>query len=258
MNVVVCVKQVLDTETRIKLHEGKSGVVRDNVKFIMSPFDEFALEEAVRLKEKHGGTVTAVSLGPERAKDVLRTCLAIGADKAVHVNDGGLLGTDSLGVARALTAAIRKLDHDLVLFGKKAVGVDRGHVPAQVAQMLGYPFVSNVFNTEVGEGKVTVEREIEGGVEKFEVTLPAVLSREKNANELRHAPLKGIMMAKSKPIQGFTLADLGLAPELLQPKLRVAGMEYPPQRTAGRVISGEPAEAVRELVRLLREEAKVI
>jgi len=252
---------VPDTETRIRIKDdaGK-GIVRENVKFIISPFDEFALEEALRLKEKLGGQVIALSLGPDRAKDALRTALAVGADKAVHVNDGGLAGTDSLGVARTLAAAIRKLDHDVVLFGKKGVGLDRGQVPAQVAQILGLPFAGQATEITVSDdGKsATVDREIEGGRERFEVPLPAVISREKSANELRHAALKGIMAAKSKPIQAFTLADLGLDAAALQPKVLVSKMEYPTERTAGRVLQGDAATAARELVRLLHEEAKVI
>ena len=260
VNIIVCIKQVPDTETRIRVKDGGRGVVRDNVKFIMNPFDEFALEEAVRIKEKQGGSVIAMSLGPDRAKDVLRTSLAIGADKAVHVSDAGLAGTDSLGVAKALAAAIRKFDHDLILLGKKAVGSDRGQVGAQVAQLLGVPFISHVVKIEWSDDArtATVHREVEGGREVLEVGLPAVLTTEKGLNELRHAPLKGIMMAKSKPIQALSTADLGLGADAVASHLRVVGMDYPPQRAAGKVVKGEPAEAVRELVRLLREEAKVV
>lgn len=262
MNIIVCIKQVPDTETRIRVKDGGRGVVRDNVKFIMNPFDEFALEEAVRIKEKKGGSVIAMTLGPDRAKDVLRTSLAIGADKAVHVSDAALAGADSLGVARALAAAIGKFDHDLILLGKKAVGSDRGQVGAQVAQLLGLPFVSHVVKIEWSDDARTacVHREVEGGREVLEVTLPAVLSAEKGLNELRHAALKGIMMAKSKPIQALNASDLGLGAESAtgSSRMRVVSMDYPPQRAAGRIIKGEPAEAVREVVRLLREEARVI
>lgn len=260
MNIIVCVKQVPDTETRVRVKDAGCGVVRDNVKFIMNPFDEFALEEAVRIKEKKGGQVVALTLGPDRAKEMLRTCLAIGADKAVHVSDAALAGTDSLGVAKALAAAIGKYDHDLILLGKKAVGTDRGQVGAQVAQLLGMPYVSHVVKIEWSEDArtATVHREVEGGQEVLEVGLPAVLTTEKGLNELRHAALKGIMMAKSKPIQALSVGDLGLTAEALASRVRVVGMEHPPQRAAGKVIKGEPAEAARELVRLLREEAKVV
>jgi len=256
MNIIVCIKQVPDTEARIKVKEPGPGIVRENVKMAISPYDEFALEEALRIKEKQGGTVTVVTAGPDRAKEALRTALAVGADKAVHINDVALQGADELGIARALAAAIQKLDHDLVLFGKKAVGVDRGHVPAMVAQILGYPFVSQAFDIQVEEGKARVEREIEGGQETFELRLPAVVSREKSANELRHAALKGIMAAKSKPIQGFTVADLGVTD--LKPLINAKAMAYPPERKAGRIIEGDAATAARELVRLLHEEARVI
>lgn len=258
MNIVVCTKQVVDTEARVQLSASGKGIARDGIKYIISPFDEFALEEAMRLKESHGGTLTAITLGPERASEILRTCLAIGADNAVHVNDAGALGADSLAIADILAAAVRKQEHDLVMVGKKAVGTDRGQVGAQLAMLLGYPFVSQVVEIEAAaDGKtLKVRREVEGGSELFELQLPAVISSEKGPHELRHASLKGIMMAKKKPITTYTLADLGVGQ--ITPQVRVVKMEYPPARTAGRMVSGEPAAAVKELVRLLHEEAKVI
>lgn len=259
MNIIVCIKQVPDTEARIKLKDSGTGIVRDNLKFIINPYDEFALEEALLLREKQGGTVTTIALGPERTKEVLRTSLAVGADRAVHLMDPVFSGLDGRGVALALAAAIRKLDHDLIVVGKKAVGVDRGQVGAQVAFMLNCPFVSQVTSFETSDGKtMRVEREVEGGQEIFDVALPAVLAAEKTAHELRHASLKGIMQSKSKPIQLMSAADLGLTAETLAPRVRVRRMDYPPQRQAGRIISGDAAEAAKELVRLLHEEAKVI
>ena len=257
MNIIVCLKQVPDTETRIKINDGGKGIARDNVKHIISPFDEFALEEAVRIKEAKGGTVTALTLGPDRAKEALRSALAVGADKAVHISDAGLAGADSLGVAKALAAAIKQLGADLVLFGKKAAGLDRGQVPAQVAAILGWSFVSQAVDVAVADdASLTVERETEGGSETFAVRLPAVVAREKNANKLRNAALKGIMAAKSKPIQGLDLGALGLGS--VAPHVTVSTMEYPAERAPGRIIGGDAAAAARELVRLLHDEAKVI
>ena len=261
MNIVVCIKQVPDTETRIKLKENGHGINRDNVRFIMNPFDEFALEEAVRIKEKVGGQVVAISMGPDRIKEMLRTSLAIGADKAIHLNDPLLAGGDSYAVAKALSTAIQKLGThpDLILLGKKAVGVDRGQVGPQLAQMLGLPFVSQIVKFELSADArmCMVHREIEGGrQEVFEVTLPAVLSTEKGLNVLRHAALKGIMMAKNKPIQALTAQDLGLPDDLR--KVRLQSMVLPAPRAAGRIVPGETRDAVKELVRLLREEAKVL
>ncbi len=258
MNIIVCVKQVPDTEARIKCKDGANGIVRDGIKLCMSPYDEFALEAALRLKEQHGGTVTVLAVGPDRAKEVLKTGLAVGADKAVLVSDASLAGTDGRGVAVTLAAALKKLPHDLVLFGKKAVGVDRGQVGPQVAHRLDLPFVSQAGELAHENGAMRVVREIEGGQEHFEVALPAMLSVDKTANELRKASLKGIMGAKSKPIQAWSLSDLGLSAADVAPRLQVVHTEHPPQRGAGRIIDGEAVAAARELVRLLREEAKVI
>ncbi len=261
MNIIVCVKQVPDTEARVQVKPEGKGVGRDNIKFVMSPYDEFALESALRLKEASGGgQIVSVCVGPERAnmKEMLRGTLAVGGDKVALVNDAGLAGADSLAVAQTLAAACKKFDHDLILCGKKAVGVDRGQVGPMLAQILGYPFVSNVSSIEAGPDGKTLKavREVEGGVEVFEVTLPAVLSCEKSAHELRHAPLKGIMMSKNKPIEALDVAGLGASKPANE--LTVTKMEYPPERTAGKILSGDAAQAVRELVKLLHDEAKVV
>jgi electron transfer flavoprotein beta subunit len=259
MNIVVCVKQVPDTEARIKVKEGATGIVREGVKFVISPYDEFALEEALRLKEKHGGSVTTLAIGPDRAKEALRTTLAVGADKAIHIQEAALAGLDGLGIAKVLSKAVGKMGEvDLVLVGKKAVGVDRGQVGAQLAQMLDWPFVAQVSSLETDGGTARVEREIEGGGEVLDVDLPAVLSAEKTAHELRKPSLKGIMGAKSKPIGAYTLGELGLSADDLAPRVKAREMAYPAAREAGRIIEGAAVDAARELVRVLHEEAKVI
>ena len=259
MNIVVCLKQAPDTEARIQVKDGAPGIVRDGVKFEISPYDEFALEAALRFKEKHGGTVTVLALGPDRAKEALRKGLSVGADKAVLVSDAALAGADGHGVALALSKALAKIGCDLVLVGKKAVGVDRGQVGTQIAQMMGLPFVSQVAVLESADGKVArVEREIEGGREVLEMDLPGVIAIDKTSNELRHAGLKGIMAAKTKPIETLALSALGLSADDVKPCVVVRATAHPPQRQAGRVIPGDAAQAAKELVRLLREEAKAI
>lgn len=259
MNIVVCIKQAPDTEARIQTKDGAPGIVRDGVKHEISPYDEFALEAALRLKEQHGGTVTVLALGPDRAKDALRKGLSVGADKAVLVSDPALAGTDGHGVALALSKALGKIGCDIVLVGKKAVGVDRGQVGTQVAQMLGLPFVSQAAVIACADGKtVRAEREIEGGREVLEIDLPGVVAIDKTSNELRHAGLKGIMAAKTKPIETLTLSALGLTADEVKPRVVVRATAHPPQRQAGRIIPGDAAQAAKELVRLLHEEAKVI
>jgi electron transfer flavoprotein beta subunit len=260
MKTVVCVKQVPDTETRVKVAASGDAVSEADVaSWIVSPYDEFAVEEALRIKEAKGGEVVAVTAGPDRAQAALRTALAMGADSAVHVKDAALEATDALGTARALAAAIRSLGAvDLVLCGQQGVGGDNSQVPGMLAEILDLPQVTVAVKVEAGDGKAIVEREIEGGRETWETSLPAVVSAQKGLNEPRYASLKGIMAAKKKAIQVVDLAALGLDAAAVAPKVRVTALELPPARPAVRLIEGDPAAQAQELIRLLHEEAKVI
>ncbi len=260
MKIVVCVKQVPDTETRVKIAASGNAISEADVaNWIVSPYDEFAIEEALRIKEKKGGEVVLVTVGPDRAQAALRTGLAMGADSAVHVKDAALDATDTLGTARALAAAIKKLaPFDLVLCGQQGVGGDNSQVPGMLAELLDLPQVTVATKIEPQDGKAVVEREIDGGREVWETPLPAVVSAQKGLNEPRYASLKGIMAAKKKPLQVMAAAALGLAAAQLQPKVKVTAMELPPQRPPVKMIEGDPEAQARELVRLLHEEAKVI
>src|SRR5512134_3970714 len=214
MKIVVCVKQVPDTETRVRIAASGDAISEADVaNWIPSPYDEFAIEEAIRIKEAKGGEVVLVTVGPDRAQAALRTGLAMGADAAVHVKDAALDATDTLGTARALAAAIRTLaPFDLVLCGQQGVGGDNSQVPGMIAELLDLPQVTVAVKIEVGDGQATVEREIEGARETWTTSLPAVISAQKGLNEPRYASLKGIMAAKKKPIQVLDLAGLGLGP----------------------------------------------
>jgi electron transfer flavoprotein beta subunit len=259
MKVIVCVKQVPDTETRIRINPAGNGIVEADVNWIVSPYDEFAIEEALRIKELKGGEVVLVGLGPDRVPTALRNGLAMGADSAVHLKDKLFEETDTLGTARSLAAAIRSLaPFDLVLTGQQGVGGDNAQVPGLLAEMLELPQVTMAIKVEVGDGKATIEREIEGGHEIWETSLPAVVSAQKGLNEPRYASLKGIMAAKKKPIEVKDAAALGLDATALATKATVRALELPPARPAVRMIEGDPATQGRELVRLLHEEAKVI
>jgi electron transfer flavoprotein beta subunit len=259
MRVVVCVKQVPDTETRIRISPDGKGIVESDVNWIVSPYDEFAIEEALRIKEAKGGEVVLVSLGPERALSALRSGLAMGADSAVHLKDPLFDATDTLGTARALAAAISKLaPFDLVLTGQQGVGGDNSQVPGLLAELLDLPQVTVAVKLEVQDGKAVAEREIEGAHETWETALPAVISAQKGLNEPRYASLKGIMAAKKKQVQTFDAAALGLDAAALAPKVRLVALEPPPPRAAVRMIAGDADTQVKELLRLLHEEAKVI
>lgn len=261
MNSLVAIAYVPDTETRIKIAPDGKSLDESDVKWIVSPYDEFALEEALRIKEAAGaGTVTVVSVGPERVKTGLRECLARGADDAVWVDSGDSRIQDALGTAKAIAAVARGGAHDFLWFGQKGVGLDESLVGAMVAELLDLPHVGSVVKLEVSPGKVTAHREIEGAHEVVESPLPVVLTAHKGLNEPRYASLKGIMGAKKKPIAEKKLADLGV-PEAdpAAAKTRWRKLELPPAREACRLIpADDPAAAAKELVRLLREEAKVL
>lgn len=260
MNSLVAIAYVPDTETKIRIAADGRSIDESDVKWIVSPYDEFALEEAIRTKESKGtGTVTVISIGADRVKTGLRECLARGADEAVWV-DTGAVSLDALGTAKALAAVAKGLSFDAFWFGQKGVGTDESLVGPMTAELLGIPHVANVVKFDLGDGKATVHREIEGAAEIVETALPAVFTAQKGLNEPRYASLKGIMGAKKKPIAEKTIADLGI-PEAdpAQQKTRWRKLELPAPRHAVHLVPGDdPAAAAKELVRLLREEAKVL
>jgi electron transfer flavoprotein beta subunit len=259
LKIIVCVKQVPDTETRIRINPEGAGIVEADVNWIVSPYDEFAIEEALRIKEAKGGEVVLVSLGPDRVQTALRSGLAMGADSGVHLKDPLFDATDTLGTARALAAAIKGLaPFDLVLTGQQGVGGDHSQVPGLLAELLDVPQVTVSVKVEIQDGNAVVEREIEGAHETWETTLPALLSAQKGLNEPRYASLKGIMAAKKKPVETKDAAALGLDAAALAPATRVAALELPPARPGVKMIEGDPEAQAKELLRLLHEEAKVI
>jgi len=260
MNILVFVKRVPDTESRIRIRHETRSVLEEGLNFVISPYDEFAVEEALRLKERLGGTVRAVSVGRDEAVTVLRKCLAMGADEAFLVKDDAPETYDGLRTARIIARAVERrfAGADLLLFGKQSVGADNAQVPAMVAELLGLPQATVVTKLEVEGPAATALREVEGGMEKVALTLPAVVTAQKGLNEPRYETLKGIMAAKKKDIPVVKLDELGLGPDDLASRVEVVGLDVPAPRQAGKVLQGDPAETARELVRLLRDEAKVI
>jgi electron transfer flavoprotein beta subunit len=229
------------------------------VQYMTSFYDEIAVEEALKQKEKHGGEVVLVSLGPDRAQQALRTGLAMGADSALHLKDPAFDAADTLGVARALAGAIKGLGAvDLVLAGQQGVGGDNCQIPGLLAELLDLPQVTMAVKLDVADGKATVEREIEGAHEVWEASLPCLVSAQKGLNEPRYASLKGIMAAKKKPLQVLDAKAVGLDAAALQPKTLIQKLEPPPGRPPVKLIEGDPATQAKELLRLLHEEAKVI
>ncbi len=250
MKIAVCIKRVPDTETRIRIAAGGRSIDESGVKFVLNPYDEYAVEEALRRKEAAGsGEVVVIALGGDATQETIRTALAMGADRGVLLKtDQRVL--DPLVVARALVAELKDGGFDLILFGKLAVDDHSHAVGTMVAELLGVPSVSAVARLELGDGKGTAEREVEGGVEVVEFPLPAVLTADKGLNEPRYPALKGIMAAKKKPLEvkpvtldagGFEVLDLAL----------------PPERKPGKIV-GEGPDAVPALIQALRTEAKVL
>ena len=262
MNHIVCIAYVPDTETRVKVASDGVSIDEADVKWIVSPYDEFALEEALKAKEAKGGTVTALTFGPARADAGLRECLARGAEEGVRVASDGLSQVDSLGVARLLAAAIKPLPHDVVWMGNKGVGTDAQVLVPMLAELLDLPHANLVTKLEWTGAGVTVHREIEGAAEVVELPLPCVVGATKGLNEPRYASLKGIMAAKKKTITVKTPADLGIDPKSISgdaATVRWTKLELPPARQTVKLIpADDPAKAAAELLRLLRDEAKVL
>jgi electron transfer flavoprotein beta subunit len=264
MNIVVSIKQVPASETKVKVAADGLDIDRTGVSYVVNPYDEFGVEEALRIKERIGsGSVTVVTVGPEKAQEALRTCLAIGADKAVHIKDPAFEGGDAYATAVVLAAALKTLQFDILFFGKQAIDDDNGAVGIHVAELLGLPHVAVVNKLEIyeKEKRAVAHRQIEGALEVIETSLPAVFTCQKGLNEPRYASLPGIMKAKSKPLTVLSLADMGLKPEEVGrsgSKLLLSRITPPPPRNEGKILQGETSQAVAELVRLLREEAKVI
>jgi electron transfer flavoprotein beta subunit len=258
VNIVVCVKQVPSSETKIRVNTTTNFVDLTEIDWVVNPFDEYALETALRLKESAGGTITVVGLGPDRVKAALRTALAMGVDAAVHVLDPLLDGIDALSTGRVLAAAIKRGAFDLVLCGKQAIDDDQGAVPAAVAQFLSIPHVAAVSEAAVAGAEVTAMREVEGATEVVKAAMPCLLTVGKAKYDPRYPTLKGMMASKKKEIPVLTAADLGLGAALLTKKVEYIEDRLPPGRKAGRVLEGELGAVVPELVRLLHEEAKVV
>ncbi len=265
MRIIVCVKQVPDTEAKLVI--GPSGVAIEDrdITFILNPYDEYAVEEAVRIKEKLGGatSVTLVTVGPPRSEDALRLGLAMGAERALRVWADGLENADGWITATVLEAIARREGFDLILCGRVAIDDASGEVALRLAERLGVPHVNAVTSLSVadggGNGSVTAESEAEGGRLVVTVDLPAVVTAQKGLNEPRYPAIPAIMKARRMEIETSSLEDLALAETNLQAKTRLITLTEPPPRKAGRIVQADtPEEAAGVLAEFLRDEAKVL
>jgi len=256
MKIAVLLKQVPDTETKIRVKGDKSGIETDGIKYILSPYCEFAVEEGIKTKEKNPGSeLTVITVGPARAVDALRTALAMGADKAIHIDDEGQ-ALDSYLTGKILAKVIQENGFEIVFSGKQAIDQDAGQVTQNIAEFLNWPQVMIIEKIEINGNAASVTRRVSGGAkEVYDVALPAIFGCEKGLNTPRYASLPGIMKAKSKPVQQLKASALkGDA----NSKVVYGNFRLPPEKAPGKVIPGEVEVAAKELVRLLREEAKVI
>lgn len=263
MKIITLLKRVPDTEARILINQAGTGIREEGIKFVINPYDEYAVEEGLQIRERTGGdsTVTVVCLGPEEATEMIRTALAMGADDAVHICDPALVNSEPFTAATVLATAIRENGFDIIFCGKQAIDDDMAQIHSILAEMLDIPQVSVATKFELAGdcGSAVVSRRIEGGDEKIETRLPAIISCEKGLNEPRYASLPGIMKAKRKEIRTKTLADLGFDAAPGGGRSRILRwLPLPKGGECTMVEAEETADAVKELVRLLREEAKII
>ena len=251
MKIIVVIKRVPDTETQVRIGPDAKNLDPAGVVYVMNPYDEYAVEEAVRLKEKWGGDITIMCVGPEAATKEIRTAIAMGCDSGVLLKTDAA-SLDPMSVARALAGEIKAREYDLILFGKKNVDDDYGQIPLLVAARLDLPVVSAISRLEMGADakKATARRSIEGGAEVFGVTLPAVLTAEKGLNEPRYPTLIEVRKSMKAPLE---IKDFPAE----SPGLKVLGMELPPPRKGGKIV-GKGVDAVGDLVKLLQDEAKVV
>lgn len=256
MNIFVLIKQVVDVELNIRVKEGE--IIEEGLNYVISNWDEIALESALQIVEAVGdGHITVISVGPKRVKDALRRGLAMGADKAIHVLDDAFDGSDSFAYAKAFTEMLKGQDFDLILGGKQAQDTDAGLTMPMIAEFLDLPQVTNVSKLDSLEAdKITVHRRGDNGVEVVDLTLPAVLTVNDSLNEPRLATLRGLMLAKKKPIETVNLSDIGVDPGLVGKAGRqttVMRLLQPKIRKGGEVFEGEEVETAKQVVTLLAE-----
>lgn len=257
MNIFVLMKRTFDTEEKISISGGK--INEDGAEFIINPYDEFAIEEAIQVREAHGGEVTVISVGNEETEKQLRTALAMGVDKAVLINTEEMSeNSDQFTTAKLLAEYLKDKEADLIIGGNVAIDGASGQVGPRVAELLDMPYVTTITKLEIDGTNVTVIRDIEGDSEVIETSLPLLVTAQQGLNEPRYPSLPGIMKAKKKPLAELELDDLDLEEEDVAAKTKTIEIYLPPKKEAGRVLTGDLNAQVIELVQLLHTEAKVV
>ena len=257
MNIYVLLKRTFDTEEKISLANGK--INEDGAEFIINPYDEYAVEEAIVKRDAHGGEVTVVTVGSEEAEKQLRTALAMGADKAVLINtEDDIENGDQYTTSKILAEYLKDKEADLIIAGNVAIDSGSGQVGPRVAELLGIPYVTTITSLEIDGTNVSVIRDVEGDSETIETSLPLLVTAQQGLNEPRYPSLPGIMKAKKKPLEELEIDDLDIDEDDVEAKTKTIEIYLPPQKEAGKVLEGELKDQVTELVTLLNKEAKVI
>lgn len=256
MNFYVMMKRTFDTEEKIVIENGQ--IDDEEAEFIINPYDEYAVEEAIQLRDEHGGEVTVVTVGDEEAEKELRTALAMGCDKAVLIDSEDVDASDQYTTSVILAKYFEDKEYDLILGGNVAVDNGSGQVGPRLAEQLDIPHVATITSISVEGETANIERDVEGDVEVIETSLPLVVTTQQGLNDPRYPSLPGIMKAKKKPLETLELDDLDLDEDEVEAKTETIERFMPPEKEAGRVLEGELDDQVKELVNLLRTEAKVI
>ncbi|MDA1477537.1 electron transfer flavoprotein subunit beta/FixA family protein [Bacillus changyiensis] len=257
MNIYVLMKRTFDTEEKIQIDQGQ--INEDGAEFIINPYDEYAIEEALQLKEEHGGEITVVTVGEEESEKELRTALAMGCDKAVLINvEDDLEESDQYTVSSILYHYLKDREFDIILGGNVAIDGGSGQVAPRLAELLGIPCITTITKLTVNGNEVEAERDAEGDLEIIATSLPLIVTAQQGLNEPRYPSLPGIMKAKKKPLEELELDDLDLDEEDVAPKTKTIERFLPPEKEAGKILEGDPEQQATDLVSLLRSEAKVI
>ena len=263
MKIIALIKQVPDTSIALKINAEGKDIQYQDIPWVINPYDEYAVEEGLQIKEKLGGSVTVISMGPERVKDIIRNSLAMGADQGVHVRDPLFDNSDAYSTASILSRAVGLLGFDIIICGKQGVDEGWGEVGPALAEILDIPAVSSILKLEISGDKksATATREVDEGLETVVVPLPALFTVQQGINKPRYASLPGIMKAKKKEIKVFDAVVLSISPNEVgknASRIHVQKLSYPPARKKGRILEGDVKSVTKELHNLLRSEAKVI
>ncbi|WDP91507.1 MAG: electron transfer flavoprotein subunit beta/FixA family protein [Desulfobacter sp.] len=264
MDIIVLMKQVPDTEAPVEISASADRLETEDLKWAINPYDEFALEEALLIKEaREDVTVTVISVGPDRVAEAIRVAYAMGVDNAIHINDEfeeeAFAATDAHTTAAILSKVLDDTPYDLIISGNRGVDDDNYQVPAFVARMRDIPMINMVTRQEIQGNEIICDQAVDGGIATVKAALPALITANKGMNEPRYPAFRAIMKARKQKVDERELSDIGLAPADLVPKVKIRSLAYPPERADGKLVNGaNAAQKAKELIRLLKEEANVI